>query len=43
LIDVGNGRKPRVGALDGAVIATSLDHARAADFVWDEHREWLSR
>jgi DNA-binding FadR family transcriptional regulator len=27
LIDVANGRKPRVGALDGSVIATSLDHA----------------
>lgn len=26
-IDVGNGRKPRVGALDGSVIAASLDHA----------------
>ena len=25
LIDVANGRKPRVGALDGSVIATSLD------------------
>nr|WP_314444582.1 FCD domain-containing protein [uncultured Sphingomonas sp.] len=43
LIDVGNGRKPRVGALDGAVIATSLDHAistaqiRVGD-VWDVRR-----
>lgn len=27
LIDVGNGRKARVGALDGAIIAASLDHA----------------
>ena len=27
LIDVGNGRKPRVAAIDGAVIAASLDHA----------------
>ncbi len=43
LIDVANGRKPRVGALDGSVIATSLDHAistaqiRVAD-VWDVRR-----
>lgn len=43
LIDVGNGRKPRVGALDGSVIAASLDHAistaqiSAAD-VWDVRR-----
>ena len=43
LIDVGNGRKPRVGALDGSVIATSLDHAistaqiRVGD-VWDVRR-----
>ncbi len=40
LIDVGNGRKPRVGAIDGSVIAASLDHAistaqiSVAD-VWD--------
>ncbi|NEX93443.1 FCD domain-containing protein [Caulobacter sp. 17J65-9] len=27
LIDVGNGRKPRVAAMDGSVFATSLDHA----------------
>ena len=27
LIDVANGRKPRVGAMDGSVIAASLDHA----------------
>lgn len=27
LIDVGNGRKPRVGEIDGSVIATSLGHA----------------
>ena len=27
LIDVGNGRRPRVGAMDGSVIAASLDHA----------------
>lgn len=43
LLDVGNGRKPRVGALDGSVIATSLDHAistaqiRVGD-VWDVRR-----
>ncbi|WP_114226810.1 MULTISPECIES: FadR/GntR family transcriptional regulator [Sphingomonas] len=43
LIDVGNGRKPRVGALDGSVIAASLDHAistaqiRVID-VWDVRR-----
>ena len=43
LIDVANGRKPRVGALDGTVIATSLDHAIStsqigvAD-VWDVRR-----
>ena len=43
LIDVANGRKPRVGALDGKVIATSLDHAistaqiRVID-VWDVRR-----
>ncbi len=27
LIDVGNGRKARVGAIDGSVMATSIDHA----------------
>jgi len=43
LIDVANGRKARVSALDGAVIATSLDHAMStaqvsvAD-VWDVRR-----
>ncbi len=43
LIDVGNGRKPRVAALDGSVIAASLDHAistaqiSVAD-VWDVRR-----
>jgi len=43
LIDVANGRKPRVGALDGSVIATSLDHAistaqiKVID-VWDVRR-----
>lgn len=28
-IDVGNGRRPRVGAIDGSVMAASLDHAIA--------------
>lgn len=43
LIDVGNGRKPRVGALDGSVISTSLQHAistaqiTVAD-IWDVRR-----
>ena len=43
LIDVANARKPRVGALDGSVIATSLDHAistaqiKVID-VWDVRR-----
>jgi DNA-binding FadR family transcriptional regulator len=43
LIDVANGRKARVGALDGSVIAASLDHAistaqiNVAD-VWDVRR-----
>jgi DNA-binding FadR family transcriptional regulator len=43
LIDVANGRKARVSALDGAVIAASLDHAMStaqvsvAD-VWDVRR-----
>ena len=43
LIDVANGRKPRVGALDGSVIAASLDHAistaqiKVID-VWDVRR-----
>ena len=43
LIDVGNGRKARVGAIDGSVLATSIDHAVAtsqistAD-VWDVRR-----
>ena len=27
LIDVANGRKPKVGAMDGSAMATSLDHA----------------
>ena len=29
LIEVANGRKPRVAAIDGSVIAASLDHANA--------------
>lgn len=43
LIDVANGRKPRVGALDGSVIAASLEHGvstaqmSVAD-VWDVRR-----
>jgi GntR family transcriptional regulator, transcriptional repressor for pyruvate dehydrogenase complex len=43
LIDVANGRRARVGALDGSVIADSLDHAistaqiRVSD-VWDVRR-----
>jgi GntR family transcriptional regulator, transcriptional repressor for pyruvate dehydrogenase complex len=43
LIDVGNGRKARVGALDGSVIATSLEHAVSTaqisvPDVWDVRR-----
>lgn len=43
LIDVANGRKPRVGALDGSIIATSLDHAISTAQihvreVWDVRR-----
>ena len=43
LIDVGNGRKPRVGAVDGSVIAASLDHAVSTaqitvPEVWDVRR-----
>lgn len=43
LIDVGNGRKPRVGAMDGSVIAASLDHAVSTEQVsvpeiWDVRR-----
>jgi len=43
LIDVGNGRKPRVSAIDGSVIATSLDHAVSTaqitvPEVWDVRR-----
>lgn len=43
LIDVGNGRKPRVAALDGSVMAASLDHAISTAQVtvpeiWDVRR-----
>lgn len=43
LIDVGNGRRARVGALDGSVIGTSIGHAvNTAQFtladVWDVRR-----
>ena len=43
MIDVANGRKPRVGALDGAVMATSLSHAISTSQVsvsdvWDVRR-----
>ena len=43
LIDVGNGRRARVGAIDGSVMATSLDHAVATaqvsiQEVWDVRR-----
>lgn len=43
LIDVGNGRKPRVAALDGAVMASSLGHAMdtaqiTVAEVWDVRR-----
>lgn len=43
LIDVANGRRARVGAIDGSVIGTSLDHAVATDQVsvsevWDVRR-----
>jgi GntR family transcriptional regulator, transcriptional repressor for pyruvate dehydrogenase complex len=43
LIDVGNGRKPRVSAIDGSVIASSLDHAISTSQVtvpdiWDVRR-----
>lgn len=40
LIDVGNGRRARVGAIDGSVMAASIDHAFATEQVsmieiWD--------
>ncbi len=43
LIDVGNGRKARVGAIDGSVMAASIDHAVATAqvttaAVWDVRR-----
>ena len=43
LIDVGNGRKPRVAAMDGSVIAASLSHAVGTaqitvPEVWDVRR-----
>ncbi|HVF93811.1 MAG TPA: FCD domain-containing protein [Sphingomonas sp.] len=43
LIDVGNGRKARVGAIDGSVMAASIDHAVATaqittTEVWDVRR-----
>lgn len=43
LIDVGNGRRARVGAIDGSVMATSLDHAVVTDQisvqeVWEVRR-----
>ncbi len=42
-IDVGNGRKARVAAIDGSVLSTSLDHAVATSQVtineiWDVRR-----
>ncbi|WP_088182505.1 FadR/GntR family transcriptional regulator [Sphingobium sp. Z007] len=43
LIDVGNGRRARVGAIDGAVMGASLDHAVSTEQVsvadvWDVRR-----
>lgn len=43
LIDVGNGRKARVGAIDGSIIATSMDHAVSTAQItvaqiWDVRR-----
>ena len=43
LIDVGNGRKPKVGAMDGAAMAASLDHAVSTaqisvPEIWDVRR-----
>jgi DNA-binding FadR family transcriptional regulator len=43
LVDVGNGRKPRVGAVDGSIFATSLNHAISTaqitvPEVWDVRR-----
>ena len=43
VIDVANGRKPKVGAIDGSVIGSALDHAVLTDQisvpdVWDVRR-----
>jgi len=43
LIDVGNGRKPRVSAMDGSVMATSLEHGVGTaqitvPEIWDVRR-----
>lgn len=43
VVDVANGRKPRVGAMDGSVIAASLDHAVSTaqisvPHVWEVRR-----
>lgn len=43
LIDVGNGRRARVGAIDGSVMAASMEHAIATEQVsltdiWDVRR-----
>jgi len=43
LIDVGNGRRARVGAIDGSVMATSLEHAVTTEQasiteIWDVRR-----
>lgn len=43
LINVGNGRKPRVGAIDGAVFAASLSHGISTaqitvSHIWDVRR-----
>jgi DNA-binding FadR family transcriptional regulator len=43
LLDVGNGRRARVGAMDGAVMAASLDHAMSTaqitvPEIWDVRR-----
>lgn len=43
LIDVANGRRARVGAIDGSIIATSLDHAFSTaqitiPEIWDVRR-----
>lgn len=43
LIDVGNGRRPRVAAIDGSVLGTSLEHAVSTEQIsvrqiWDVRR-----